>query len=570
MSAVETFILILLAVMAFVAVLESYVNIPYPILLVLTGALLGFFPILPNLQLNPQVVFLLLLPPLLYSAALLTSWREFKAHLHYISSLAFGLVVFTTLAVGVVAHYSIDLPWAAAFALGAIVSPPDAVAATALCQRLGVHPRIVTVLEGESLINDASGLVVYKMAIAAAATGVFSLWSASISFAYVAIGGVIIGLIVGRLVIELQSRLDSPPIQITISLLTPFAAYLLAEDIHVSGVLSTVAAGLYVGRLAPEILLPATRLQLQPVWQTIVFILNGMVFILIGLQLPSILSSILNHKQLLDLIGAAVLVSGTVIVVRLLWVFPNAYAPYFSAWWHKRLDKEDFIPPWQAVLVIGWTGMRGIVSLAAALAIPEDFAGRDLILFLTFSVIFATLVLQGLTLPSLIQRLGVVDDGVVEQEELNARIQAIQSAIARIDELAMHEKQVSPDRVNRLRAHYEDRIHYLMLRLNKNVDCDRHESDAAYTTMQQEALKAAWRTVIQLRNEGQINDETLHRIQGFFDIEDARLRRDLEVAEKERRAMECACCSEVNKQKACQDCVPIVFEKTLEKTGVSG
>jgi CPA1 family monovalent cation:H+ antiporter len=541
MGAIETFIIILLAVMICVAVLESYVDIPYPILLVLTGGILGFFPILPDFELNPQVVFLLLLPPLLYSAAIMTSWRDFKAHLHYISSLAFGLVVFTTMAVGIVAHYFANLPWAAAFALGAIVSPPDAVAATALCQRLGVHRRIVTILEGESLINDASGLVVYKMAIATAATGIFSLWDASLDFLYVSIGGICMGLIVGRLAIELQRRLDNPPIQITISLLTSFASYLAAENIHVSGVLSTVTAGLFVGRFLPEILLPATRLQLFPVWQTIVFILNGMVFILIGLQLPNLLSNIMDRQPLLHLMGEAILVSVTVIFVRLLWVFLNAYVPYGLAWLQNRLDKEAFIPPWQAVLMIGWTGMRGIVSLAAALAIPTDFIGRDTIIFLTFSVIFSTLILQGLSLPYLIRRLKVVDDGVAEQEELSARIQAIQSAIARIDELAMLEKQVSPDRVNRLRAHYEDRIHYLMVRLNKDVDYTRHESDAAYTNMQHEALKAAWRTVLQLRNEGQINDETLHRIQNFFDIEDARLRRDLEIAEKERSALQYAC-----------------------------
>src|SRR5580704_10522046 len=338
----------LLIVVATLAIVAKKVELPYPVLLVIGGLALGFVPGLPAVQLSPDIVFLFLLPPLLYPAAVFTSWRDFRANLRPILFLAIGLVLLTTVVVAAVAHALTGLPWPAAFVLGAIISPPDAVAATAITSRLRVPRMIVTILEGESLVNDATALVAYRFAIAAMMSGTFSLSEASLRFVLAALGGTGIGLAVGWLASQLQRRLDDPPVQITISLLTPFAAYIPAERLHVSGVLAVVASGLFLGWRAPQILSSRMRLNAYVFWEMMVFLLNGLVFVLIGLQLPRILHTLSGHS-LKQFIWHGALISCAAIVVRIAWVFTATYLlRLIRNSWRKR----DSYPPWQNVTII--------------------------------------------------------------------------------------------------------------------------------------------------------------------------------------------------------------------------
>jgi Na+/H+ antiporter len=512
----------LLIVVAALAILAKKVGLPYPVLLVIGGLALGFVPGLPAVELEPDVVFLFLLPPLLYPAALFTSWRDFRTNLSPILLLAIGLVLLTTAFVAVVAHTLTGLPWAAAFVLGAIISPPDAVAATAVTSRLRVPRKIVTVLDGESLVNDATALVAYRFAIAAMMSGRFSLSEASVRFVLVALGGTAIGLAVGWLASQLQRRLDDPPVQITISLLTPFAAYIPAERLHVSGVLAVVACGLFLGWRGPQILTSRTRLNAFVFWEMMVFLLNGLVFVLIGLQLPRILHG-LSGQSLKQLVWHGALISCAAIVVRIAWVFTSTDLMRLIS---AALRKKDPYPIWQNVAIVAWTGMRGVVSLAAALAIPltlsdgRPFPGRDYILFITFCVILATLVLQGLSLPVLIRRLGVMDDGLAHVEERTARLKANEAALAYLAEV---DSQFPSDLLERLRAEYEDRIWQLEVCASTAGDSSDGLIAPSYQRLQQDALDVERRTIIQLRNEYVINDEVLRRIQSDLDHAEARL-----------------------------------------------
>ncbi len=520
-------ILGILAAVAALALLSRKLPISYPIVLVLGGLALALIPGLPRVRLNPEVVFLFFLPPLLYPAALFTSWRDFRANLRPISLLAVGLVLFTTTAVGYLAHYFIEgFPLAAGFVLGAIISPPDAIAATAIAQRLHLPRRIVTVVEGESLVNDATALVALRFAVVGLSSGFFSLAQATTQFFFVGIGGIALGLAIGWISARIMKPIDDPPIEITISLLTPFAAYLLAEQLHVSGVLAVVTAGLYHGWLIPELTSSRTRLQAGPVWEMIEFLLNGFIFLLIGLQLPEVWQR-LSGRSIAQLIWYATLISLAVIVMRILWVFPATYLPRLLS---KSIRKRDPYPPWQYVAIVGWTGMRGVVSLAAALALPltvpsgAPFPGRDLILFLTFVVILVTLVVQGLTLPPLIRWLGVKDDGAAEKEELEARLKANQAALARLDEIASS-GNLNSDMLKGLRIEYEDRIRQLEISEPNNDTAERGLFSSEYDRLAHETLGVERRTIIQLRNEQIINDEVLRRIQRDIDLAEARLRR---------------------------------------------
>src|SRR3989442_6355246 len=459
----EIFVGLLLAV-AVLALVARKLTVPYPILFVMGGLLLGLIPKLPKVRLDPELVFLFVLPPLLYPAALFTSWRDFRANLRPISLLAIGLVLFTTVAVAYLAHYFMDLPLAAGFVLGAIISPPDAIAAAAIADRLKVPRRIVTILEGDSLVNDATALVAYRFAVVAVTTGSFSLARAGGQFFIVGIGGILIGLAVGWLAERFHKRVDDAPIEITVSLLTPFAAYLPAERLGVSGVLAVVTAGLYLGRRMPEILTFQTRLRGGPVWEMVEFLLTGFVFILIRLQLPEVLRALSgNAIPIRQLVWYALVISLAVVLIRILWVYPATYLPRLL---FRTIREKDPYPSWRHVTIVAWTGMRGVVSLAAALALPltiqdgSPFPGRDLILFLTFIVILATLVVQGLSLPLLIRRLGIEDDGAAETEEREARLKANQAALARLNEI-FESDPAKADAWQRLRIEYEDRIRQL-------------------------------------------------------------------------------------------------------------
>ncbi len=524
---VEIFVGLLLAV-AVLALLARRLHIPYPIFFVIGGLLIGLIPGLPKVRLDPQLVFLFFLPPLLYPAALFTSWRDFRANLRPISLLAIGLVLFTTATVAWLALYFFNLPLAVGFVLGAIISPPDAIAATAIAERLNVPRRIVTVLEGESLLNDATALIAYRFAVVAVATGSFSLAQAGVQFLLVGIGGILVGLAVGWLAEWFHRRVDDAPIEITVSLLTPFVAYLPAERLGVSGVLSVVTAGLYLGWRTPEILSSRTRLRAGPVWEMVEFLLNGFVFVLIGLQLPEVLRELSDHTDYTigQLMWYALVISLAVILIRILWVFPASYLPRL---FFKRIRDKDPYPAWQHVTLVAWTGMRGVVSLAAALALPFTIRGglpfpnRDLILFLTFIVILATLVLQGLSLPTLIRWLGIKDDGAAAREEREARLKANQAALARLRQVA-EPNPAKAEAKQRLCIEYEDRIRQLQAAGNEKTNAPRRLFSSEYEHLSQETLDEERKVILQLRNDSVISDEVLRRIQRDIDLAEARLR----------------------------------------------
>jgi Na+/H+ antiporter len=522
-------IVLLFAAVAVVAVVACKLALPYPIVLVISGLALSFVPRLPAVRLNPEIVFYFFLPALLYPAALFTSWRDFRRNLRQILLLAIGLVLATTVTIAWIAHAIVPaLPWAAAFALGAIVSPPDAIAATAIIRRLGVPHRIEAILEGESLVNDATALVALQFAIAALLTGTFSLGDAAIRFTWVAAGGIAFGLLVGLVVRWVQSHLDDPPIQITVSLLTPFVAYLPAERLHVSGVLATVAAGIFLGWHSPLIVTPRYRLQAFAFWEMVVFLLNGFIFIVIGLQLPEILHA-LTGESLIGPIVTAIIVSSAVVLVRIIWVIPAIYLPRMLG--HANGGgARDSIPRRQQAAIVAWSGMRGVVSLAAAFALPltlsdgKSFPGRNYILFLTFSVILTTLVLQGLSLPFLIRKLGITYDGEADEEERRARLEANKAAIELIGKLRVS-GEFSPDTVDRLRAEYDERMEQLQLCAENPDDCRGEIATPQYQRLQREALRVERQTIIRLRNERVINDDALRRIQRDLDLAEARLTR---------------------------------------------
>jgi monovalent cation/hydrogen antiporter len=516
---IEPLLLALMLAVAGLSILARLVRVPYPILLVLGGLVLGFVPGMPAVELPPELVLVAFLPPLLYWSGFFSSPRDLWADARPISLAAVGLVLATAAAVAVAAHAVVDgLSWPAAFALGAIVSPTDPLAATAIARRLGVPRRLITILEGESLVNDATALVAYRVAVAAAVSGSFVAWQAGLRFLVGAAGGVLVGLLVGWLVAEVRRRLDDPVVEIVISVVTGYVAYLPAELLEVSGVLAAVTAGLYVGWRAPELASPSTRLLGFSFWEVMVYLANAVLFILVGLQLQPILSE-LDGTAVAVLVAQATLVSVVVIAVRLGWVFT---VPYLVRLLDRRPSQVLRRAGARERLVIGWSGMRGAVSLAAALALPEDFPMRNLILFLTFAVILATLVLQGLTLPTLIRRLRVTGDGAEEQEELRARMAATKAALDRLDELA-GEDWTRDDTVARLHGLFEFRRRRLKARAGIWDDDGAEDRSMAYQRLVRELLDAQRQAIVRLRNQGAISNDVMHRIERELDLEDTRL-----------------------------------------------
>jgi monovalent cation/hydrogen antiporter len=522
----ELVVLGVLVGVAAVFVLAALTDVPYPILFVLGGLTLGFVPGVPNFELEPDLVLVLVLPPLLYSAAFFSSLRDLRANIRPISLLAIGLVIATTFGVAAIAHAVIDdLSWKAAIVLGAIVSPTDPIAATSIARRLNVPRRVVTIVEGESLVNDATALIAYKFAVAAVVAGTFSASDAALEFFGKAAGGIAIGLAIGWVVAQVRRRLDDAPVEIALSLLTAYFAYLPAEALGVSGVLAAVTVGVYLGWLAPALVTsPTTRLQSQAVWEILVFVVNAFLFALLGLQFQALVER-LDGYDASTLVGYGALVAGAVIALRILWVFPATYVPRLL---FRRIRERDPYPPWQAPVVIAWTGMRGAVSLAAALALPlttdagAAFPARDLIVFLTFCVILVTLVLQGLTLPALIRMLRVEVDDAAAVEELKARKHAAKAAISRIDELTV-EEWVRDDTADRMRRLYDYRLRRFAARFDDGDDGALEEQSLSYQRLRREALDAERSAVYELRNRGVINDEVMNRVVRDLDLEDTRL-----------------------------------------------
>lgn len=525
MNEIEVILGLLVAMTALLG-LANRLQIPYPILLVVGGLAIGFIPGLPRIELMPDLIFLLFLPPIIQSAAFFTPIRDFKANIRSISLLAVALVLFTTALVAVIAHWLIPgLTWPAAFVLGAIISPPDAVAATSIAQRLKLPRRIVTVLEGESLVNDATALVAYRVAIAAVVTGVFSWQDTLLQFVVASVGGVLVGLLIGWLGRRVLHFVSDTSITLIVSFLVAYVAYLLAEQIHASGVLAVVALGLYSGRFwSFEVTSAQTRVQVELVWDSVISLLNGLIFILIGLQLPRILEG-LSNESWVTLLLYAVVISLSVILIRIIWVFPATYLPRMLI---PKIRKRDPYPLKSHVAIIAWTGMRGVVSLAAALALPlttesgAAFPQRDMIIFLTFSVIFATLVLQGLTLPVLIRWFKIEGDGSEEREESKARLVAAKAGMARLDELSKND-WVAQEMVDDLNEHYLLRIRRFKARYTESEETSYEERANAFERLQQELLQAELTAVMGLRDKGVINDEIMRRVQRELDFERLRL-----------------------------------------------
>jgi CPA1 family monovalent cation:H+ antiporter len=514
---VVLFLLLLSVALGWVA---RRLNFPYPIALVIGGAALGFLPELPQFPFDPQLILVLVLPPILYQAALLTSWRDFRANIRPIGLLAVGLVIATTLAVGAALKFVVpEIPWAVAFVLGAIVSPPDAVAATAILTRLNVPRRVVTILEGESLVNDASGLVLYKFAVAAVMTGGFSLLDASVEFIGVAIGGVIVGVLLGRIFIFIHRYLGDVFIEVLMTLAVPYITYILAETLHVSGVLAVVAAGLVRGRYAPEIVSAEMRIIARSVWNLLVFLLNSLVFILIGLQLSAILGRLTGYSAG-DLFLYGTLVSAVAITVRFAWIYPATYIPRLAS---ASFRERDPAPTEQELFIMSWCGMRGIVSLAAALALPfalergAPFPGRDLIIFLTFVVIAVTLVIQGLSLAPLIRVLRVGTDWSEHEEEQHARFALGKAAIAAIDELAAKEG-TAPELAERIRAEFAEKIRIAP----PGGQILTGGSDIA-KRLRRAAIRAERQELIRIWRENKISDDVLHHLEEDLDYQESRL-----------------------------------------------
>jgi monovalent cation/hydrogen antiporter len=525
MGNVELILILLFVTVAGLNALAHWLSIPYPILLVLGGLTLGLVPGVPEVELDPDLVLVLFLPPLLYSAAFFTDLRSLRDNVRPLSLTAIGLVLLTTAVVAVLAHEVIGMNWAVAFALGAIVSPTDPIAATEIMRRVGAPRRIVNMVEGESLFNDASALVAYRVAVAAAVGGSFSLLDASLEFVGAAAGGVAIGLAVGYVVAAIRRRLEDPTTEITISLFTGYAAYLPASELGLSGVLAAVTAGIYLGWRASELISPTTRLQAFGTWEVLSFLVNAVLFMLIGLQLPLVVDG-LSGLPWQEPVGYAALVAAAVIATRFLWVFT---VPYVIRALDRRPQQRLRRTTAQSRVVVAWSGMRGAVSLAAALALPlETDAGaplpdRDLVLFITFAVILVTVVGQGLTLPGLVRWLRVGDDGDDEgAEELRARLTTAKAAIDSLDQLES-EEWTRDDTIERVRALYEFRKRRFAAQAGKIEDDGIEDRSLTYQRMMHVIFSAQRQALIGLRNQGDISSEVMRRIERELDLEESRL-----------------------------------------------
>ncbi len=524
---VEIVFLVLLLFVVLFATLARKLQTPYPIVLVVAGLLLSFIPGIPKIALNPDVIFLVVLPPLLYSAAWLTPWREFKYNLVSILSLAFGLVGFTVLGVAEMAHWIFPgFDWRLGFVLGAVVATTDAIAATSIAKRVGLPQPIVDVLEAESLMNDATGLLALEFAVGLLISGsIPTAGAGALRLGYLIAAGLAIGLLVGLVVEWFERRIDDGPIEIVISILTPYAVYLAAESVRASGVLAVVASGLYLSRKSSQFFSATVRLQAWAVWESLTFTINGLVFVLIGLQLPQVLAGIREYS-LLQLLFYGAIFSAMVIVLRLLWIFPGAHISYAIR--TRLLHQKYARPSAKQIFVIGWTGMRGVVALAAAMALPETlgdnspFPQRNLIVFLTFSVILVTLVLQGLTLPPLIRALGLAGQESHHGEEDEARRVIINTALSHLQGARETDLADFAAVYDDISQRYARRLASLSKEVGETEGMNSQEMQR-YRGILGELLRVERKTAVWLRNEGRITDEVLRRIEHELDLSETRL-----------------------------------------------
>lgn len=527
-------IIFLLAVLLSLYTVIDKLKLPQPVFLVLVGLLIGFFPFFPKLVLDPEIIFVAVLPPLLFDAASRTSWREFKTNFVQISTLGISLVFFTTLLVAVTAHYIIPgLGWPLAFLLGAIISPPDAVASSSVIKGLGLNKKVISILEGESLINDASALIAYRYALAASVTGTFIFWKAGLDFLLLAAGGIGIGLALGFLLIFIHKKISNYPIVETgLSLLTPFLSYLAAEQLHTSGILSVVTTGITISRHSQEIFTYQTRMQTKVVWDTLIFLMNGFIFIFIGLQFPVILNQITGYS-LPELLAYGAIIGFATVFVRILWVFASASISslvkrmrHHSKTFSEKKTNNNF---WKNVLVVSWTGTRGMVSMAVALALPltlyngEQFSQRHLIIFLCFVVIFITLVVQGLSLPLLIRWLKIEKTENQDKETRQLHLFLLERTL----DFIKHDWQGIDESVQKgLIKIYEDEVKLLTTeidsyRLNKNENYRVKRS-----AMQQALIDVRLferKLLLQLHKSGEFSDIAIKEMERDMDIDDLQL-----------------------------------------------
>ena len=517
--------LILLAVLAGAALLARRIHVAPAILLLLAGIALAFVPGMPPLELPPELVLLVVLPPLIYSAGVAMSWREFKSNLRPIILLSVGCVIFTAAAVAAATHYLIGLPWNVGFLLGAIVAPPDVVAPLAIARKLGLPRRILVVLEGEGLANDATALILYRFAVAAIATGLFSLPQATGTFLGIIVGEILFGAAVGWLSLHARHRARDTQVEITLSLITPYVAYWVPEHFGGSGVIATVACGLYMSWNGPLLISAATRLQGIFFWDLVIYLIEGLLFLLTGFQMRLLFEKS-KAFPLHDILFATALVAVVTIIARFAWVYPAIYLPRLLS---KRLRQRDPSPPWQWAFVISFTGVRGAVSLAAALALPfalpggEAFPDRDLILFVSFGVIFITLVGLGLGLPPVVRWLGVADAGRAEhlaehESEIVARREALGVALKSLDAIT-DDRELSDEVVKLLRARHETRIN----QLPDSLDPDERDVSAAGIDLTRELISSERKFIHVLLRDGKITDEIRRRIERDLDLEEASL-----------------------------------------------
>jgi Na+/H+ antiporter len=522
MTAIMQAVLFMLAVLAAVAVAANRLNLAPSILLVVAGIGMALVPGLPPVRLAPEVVLLVILPPLIYSAGVAMSWREFKYNLRPIGLLAFGCVVFTTCAVAVAAHYLFDFNWATGFVLGAIIAPPDVVAPLAIARRLGIPRRLAVVLEGEGLANDATALILYRFAVVAVATGVFSIEKASGTFILIVVGEILYGIGIGWLSLRLRQWAHEPRVEITLSLMTPYLSYWVPAHLGGSGVLATVACGLYVSWNGPLIISSATRLQGIFFWDLTVYLIEGLVFLLTGLQTRALIEQT-QAFSIRELLIATAWTTLIIIAARFIWIFPAVYIP---RWVSKSLAKRDPSPPWQQPFFLSFTGIRGVVSLAAALAIPytldngQPFPHREMILFITFGIIIVTLVGQGLMLPYVVEWLGLTSIGKQERiAEIQAEIAGRQAALDemknKLDQF-IEERELPDEVANLLRTRNESRAQTLPVDLNDGL-----ENKRLSVQVKRELIDAERTFIFQLLRDGKITDEARRRIEYELDLEEA-------------------------------------------------
>ena len=539
-------VILIMAILISLSAVAHKRKFPYPILLVIAGLIIGFMPGLPNLALDPDVVFVIILPPLLYDAASKTSWNEFRSSIRPISALAISLVFFTTVAVAVTAHYIIPgFTWPLAFVLGAVVSPPDAVAASGIIKGLGLNKRVITILEGESLVNDASALIAYRYAVAAVTTGTFVFWQAGLQFLLVAGMGILIGILTGYLFVLTLNRIHNNPIvETSFTLLAPFVAYLTAEHFHMSGVLAVVSTGLMISWRGPEVFSHRGRIRNRVVWDTVIFLLQGFVFIIIGLQLPTIIAD-LGTYPLTEILGYGLLISLVTILIRIIWVFGGAYwFKIFHAVKKETGAADDSTDPddtWKNVMVVAWTGTRGVISLAAALALPlvmEDggaFPKRRSIIFLAFVVIFVTLVVQGLSLPLLIKWLKIKPQHNEGMEANELQLHLASSTLHFIETELQLPRNIKCQQ--QLKNKYEGEIQQLTKeikrhkkahRFNKTIEDappdELYIAQVAISKFQRELL-------IKAHKEGEFSDTVIRQVEREMDLDDLKLKLQLPPAE---------------------------------------